>query len=100
MVIVFHVLFEDNGLLYGLDICAGQLKINSSLSITNDLRALCSFLGMNKSNVELEKMITSVVSVKALTQYGAMLERGFNEIRAWLQNNASLEIKEAAGLIN
>lgn len=95
-----HTAGLDNGLLYGLDICAGQLKINSSLSSTNDLRALCSFLGMNKSNVELEKMITSVVSVKALTQYGAMLERGFNEIRAWLQNNASLEIKEAAGLIN
>lgn len=93
-----HVAGLDFGRSYGIDVCAGELPLDDDGDSGNDLRAVADFLAARRTATEIARDIRSVAPLSQLSEYTAVVERGFNEIRSLFRDKATPTIQRAAGI--
>jgi hypothetical protein len=86
--------------VYGIDVCAGELDINGNDEGGNDFRACLSFLrgGQSAADVSMALLANGSLEVAKLGAYADVVMRAMKEVRHWLQDKGSPEIRRAAGL--
>jgi 7-cyano-7-deazaguanine synthase in queuosine biosynthesis len=99
-----HTAKLDNGMEYGIDVCADELTVSSNFTSGDDIRALTSWLRQFNTNNEIQtdneirRAITTVANVEPLEDYVALVNRGLSQIRAWIREKGSDSLREAAGI--
>jgi 7-cyano-7-deazaguanine synthase in queuosine biosynthesis len=83
-----------DGKKYRKDIC--KLKNVGKLGPANDLRAVLDFLRHKHSDVAVAKLITAVscVSKPTLNNCVQVVQRGCEEVRKWLKNEAKRDLTD------
>ena len=92
----------DAGSSYGCDICEGEVDLEYDKDLADDLRALMSFLRHNLSSQEIASLLLTNGSIEMnlLPKYADVVARSMDEVRTLLQDNATDEIKQRAGLVS
>ena len=92
----------DAGNSYGCDICKGEVDLEYDKDLADDLRALMSFLRRNLTKQEIGTLLLTNGGIKLtrLPQYADVIARSMDEVRTLLQDKATDEIKQRAGLIS
>jgi 7-cyano-7-deazaguanine synthase in queuosine biosynthesis len=89
----------DRGRSYGIDVCDGELPLDDRGESSDDLRAVVDFLHTGKALNEIARDVRAVAPLRDISQYTAVVERGFNEVRSLFHQKAKPSIKRAAGII-
>lgn len=90
----------DDGERYGLDVCRGEVDVNHNmLDSADDFRAMLDMLGSGKKAADFVSDILSVAMVDRIDERAAMIERGFEEVRALIGAKGSREIRRSAGVV-
>jgi 7-cyano-7-deazaguanine synthase in queuosine biosynthesis len=87
----------DEGHKYGIDVCAGELRVDDEGESGDDLRAVLDFLRNQKTTHEISREIRAIAPIKNLTEYTATVERGFDEIRSLIRDKARGSIRREVG---
>lgn len=78
---------------YGVDLNAIELKLDTSSKISTDIFALINFLNKKYDIKKYEREISLIASTENKKEIAQMLYRGYNELRKYIEDNASTEIK-------
>lgn len=78
---------------YGVDLNPIELKINENSIISTDVYALINFLNKKYDIKKYEREISLIASTENKKEIAQMLYRGYNELRKYIEDNASMEIK-------
>lgn len=78
---------------YGVDLNAIELKLDTTSRISTDIFALINFLNKKYDIKKYEREISLVASTENKKEIAQMLYRGYNELRKYIEDNASTEIK-------
>ncbi len=97
-----HKIGLDTGEDYGRDICKGEVNLDFDKRLADDFRALVSFLHRDVSEQEIAYLLLSNgnIEVTRLLEYADVVARLMDEVRAWLRDKATDEIKRRAGLVS
>jgi 7-cyano-7-deazaguanine synthase in queuosine biosynthesis len=88
----------DDGLQYGVDVCAGELPIDDGADSSDDLRAMLDFLSQRRGVGEISREIRCVAPVENVAGHSEMVTRGFDEVRAFIHDKAQPVVRRAAGI--
>lgn len=94
---LFHIGLDD-GMQYGIDVCAGELSVLGSADSGDDLRAVLDFVAQGKTASELQREIVRVARITDPAAAASMLVRGFDEIRAVISAKAKPDVKKLSGI--
>lgn len=94
-----HRVGLDDGLKYGIDVCAGELSIDDEGESANDLRAVLDFLRGGKTAVEIAREVRVIAPLADAAAHTSTVVRGFEEIRALINDKAIPSIRRAAGIV-
>ncbi|MGA9997688.1 MAG: Qat anti-phage system QueC-like protein QatC [Pyrinomonadaceae bacterium] len=94
-----HKVELDDPQMYGVDVCQEELKFDDEFGSADDLRAILTMLNSGKTVADFKSEIQSVAPVDRLGERAEMIARGFNEIRALIQNKGSKSVRQAAGIV-
>ena len=85
---------------YGLDICEGDVKLDSHKTLADDFRALIAFLRHDYSKQAIASLLLTNgrVELAQLPKYTDVVARSMDEVRALLRDKGTDEIKRRAGL--
>lgn len=78
---------------YGVDLDPIELKLNVDSIISTDIFALINFLNKKYDIKKYEREITLIANTDNKKEIAQMLYRGYNELRKYIEDNASNEIK-------
>jgi hypothetical protein len=78
---------------YGVDLNAIELKLDTTSKISTDIFALINFLNKKYDIKKYEREISLIASTENKKEIAQMLYRGYNELRKYIEDNASTEIK-------
>lgn len=84
---------------YGMDICTGEVDLDSPDEMGNDFRALLSILGKNPSRETIASLLLAngSLDISLLPQYADLIFRALNEVRDLIASKGSATIKRKAG---
>ena len=87
---------------YGLDICTGDVDLDSGKGLADDFRALVAFLRRNHSKQAIASLLLTNgnIEVAQLPKYADVVARSMEEVRALLRDKGTDEIKRSAGLLS
>ncbi len=78
---------------YGVDLNPTELKINENSIISTDVYALVNFLNKKYDMKKYEREISLIAETENKKEIAEMLCRGYKELRKYIEDNASMEIK-------
>lgn len=78
---------------YGVDLDPIELKLNTNSIISTDVFALINFLNKKYNVKKYEREISLIANTENKKEIAEMLYRGYNELRKYIEDNASSEIK-------
>jgi 7-cyano-7-deazaguanine synthase in queuosine biosynthesis len=82
---------------YGVDLNPTELKLNKDSkklsAVPTDLLALINFLNKKYDLKKYEREITLIANIENKQEIVEMLDRGYNELRKYIEENASDEVK-------
>lgn len=78
---------------YGVDLDPIELKLNENSIISTDVFALINFLNKKYDIKKYEREISLIASTENKKEIAEMLYRGYNELRKYIEDNATTEIK-------
>lgn len=93
-----HKVNFDNPNEYGVDVCRGEMLHTDQTESSNDLRAVIAAMRSGRTFADFKKEIMSVASVNRLEERARMIERGFFEIKSFLQDKSTKDILSNMGL--
>lgn len=96
----FHKVSLDSARYYGIDVCVGEINLSDRRNSANDFRAVVNALTSGKTAIEFEKDIMAVASIDKLSERARMIERGFAEIKSFIQEKADKDFLRVIGLSN
>ena len=87
---------------YGLDICTGDVDLESGKGLADDFRALVAFLRQDYSNQAIASLLLTngYIEMPKLPKYADVVARSMTEVRALLRDKGTDEIKRRAGLVS
>jgi len=94
-----HAAQLDSGKDYGIDVCAGELTVDSDGVSADDVRAVTSGLRRFDTDAIIRKAITGVALVQPINGYVDLVRRGLTEVRAWITDKGSESLRKAAGIL-
>lgn len=85
---------------YGMDICRGDVDLESNQKLVGDFRAYVSFISRNPSRGEISSLLLANgnLNISLLPDYGDLVFRALEEIRALLRDKATSRVLRQAGL--
>ena len=85
---------------YGRDICTGEVDLESNQKSVDDFRAYVSFISRNPSRDEISSLLLANgnLDISLLPDYGDLVFRALEEIRALLRDKATDHVLRQAGL--
>jgi 7-cyano-7-deazaguanine synthase in queuosine biosynthesis len=89
----------DDGRRYGVDVCAGELKVDDSGETADDLRAMLDSLRASRGVRDILREIRAVAHVNGAEEYAATVVRGADEVRAWVRDKGIPAVRRAAGIV-
>lgn len=85
---------------YGMDICRGDVDLESNQKLVDDFRAYVSFISRNPSRDEISSLLLANgnLDISLLPHYGDLVFRALEEIRALLRDKATGRVLRQTGL--
>lgn len=94
---VYHYGELDLTEIYGVDLKPNELKLNRTTKpfskVPTDLLALINFLNKKYDIDQYEREISLVANIDNIEETAIMLKRGYAELRKFIEDNATDEIK-------
>lgn len=86
--------------IYGRDVCSGEVDLDSRDGLADDFRAYVSFMSRNPTPKEISTLLLANgnLDVTKLPDYGDVVFRALEEIRALLHDKATPHVKRQAGI--
>lgn len=89
----------DNGLKYGIDVCAGELEVEDEGETADDLRAMLDSLRARRGVRDIVREIRAVAPVEGVEEYAETVMRSTEEVRAWVRDKGVPAVRSAAGIV-
>lgn len=95
-----HTMGRDDGQQYGFDLLTGEVDLNGNSAGANDARALLYLVRHQPSLDELEDRLftNGSLDVAHRRQYARLVNTTIGEIRTWIQQGGTAEVRARAGL--
>jgi 7-cyano-7-deazaguanine synthase in queuosine biosynthesis len=94
---IYHYGELDTIEKYGVDLNSTELKLNKDSkklsAVPTDLLALINFLNKKYDFKNYEREISLIANIENKKEIAEMLNRGYNELRKYIEDNASDEIR-------
>lgn len=92
----FHSIGLDQGEQYGIDVCSDELDL--STEVASDVRAVLSCVAHVRTTFDVEERVfqTGRLAPGQLRPTIAMVGRGIDELRQWVHDQGSSEMKHLA----
>lgn len=94
---VYHYGELDTIEIYGVNLNIDELKLNKTTKpfskVPTDLLALINFLNKKYDLKNYEREISLIANIENKIEIAEMLNRGYNELRKYIEDNASNEIR-------
>jgi hypothetical protein len=87
----------DDGSMYGLDVFAGELRLDDENASGADMRALLDFLRSGRTVERIARGIRAAAPVDPLRPYAEVVARGFDEVRALIDDKGGALRVRAGG---
>jgi hypothetical protein len=89
----------DDGPEYGYDVCAGELRLDADIAA--DFRAILQCLHDVRSSEQVKEQVvlTGPLPTAKFDTHVGVVDRGLKELRTWLHDKGTEEIKRFAQIL-